>query len=113
MQARLQLNIMLVVGVEYHYNGLKMNILQDLNIPGYKVLRWAMVVLVIAPLLISLLFSDSNALSLLLRIMVLLFDAICIYIIYWILRRGMLNKYYNIIIAISVLALGETLIAFV
>ncbi len=72
-----------------------------------------MIVLIIAPLTISFSFSESKELSLSLKIMVLLFDIICIYMIYWILKRGMLNKYYNVIIAISILAIGETIMAFV
>ena len=89
-----------------------MNILDDLKIPGSNFLRWAMIILIIAPLMISFCFSDSKILSLSLKIMVALLDVICLYIVFWILKRGEFHKYSKIIIAISVVALGETIIAF-
>lgn len=89
-----------------------MNILSDLNIPGYEVLKWLMIVLIFAPLAIVTLSSDSDVLSLILKILVLLFDSICVYIAFFIFKRKAFQRYFNVVLALAVMAIGETLIAF-
>lgn len=90
-----------------------MNIFSELKIPGYRFLKWAMTFLIIAPLVIVFSSSDSKILSLSLKIMVLLLDAICLYIILWIIKKKMLGRYFNIMLFLFVLAIGETMMAFI
>lgn len=89
-----------------------MDILKDIHIPGGRFLRWVLLILIASPLVISFSVSDDRALSLSLKIMTLLLDALCLYIIFWIAKSRLLRWYAQVIMALSAIAIGETLMAF-
>lgn len=89
-----------------------MGILKDIHIPGRRFLRWVLLILIATPLVISFSVSDVKALSLSLKIMALLLDALCLYIIFCIAKSRMLRRYAQVIMAISAIAVGVTLMAF-
>lgn len=89
-----------------------MDILKELRIPGYRILRWIFVILIFAPFVVSLVATDSVATSSALKVLVLLLDAVCAYILFWIVKRGMASRYRNVLLAIAVIAIGESIMAF-
>lgn len=88
------------------------NFFEDSKIPGGTFLKWVFIVLVVMPLLIAFVSNDSGTLNFFLKTLVIIFDIVCIYIIVWIIKIRSLNEYSKIAIATSVLAIGETLMAF-
>lgn len=88
------------------------NFFKDSGIPGGNVLKWIVVSLVVIPLMISFMSDDSHTLETFLKVLVVIFDAVCLYIVMWILRKKMLDRYKQVVLAIAVLAIGETMMAY-
>lgn len=75
-------------------------------------MKWILVSLVVIPLMISFMSDNSATLTTLLKILVVIFDAVCLYIVMWILRKKMFDRYKQNVLAIAVLAIGETMMAY-
>lgn len=88
------------------------NFFKDSGIPGGNILKWILVSLVVIPLMISFMSDNSATLTTLLKILVVIFDAVCLYIVMWILRKKMFDRYKQNVLAIAVLTIGETMMAY-
>ena len=88
------------------------NFLKDFKFPGSKYLPWILAILIFAPTIMIFSSGDSKVLNTILKILAVVFDAVCIYITYWIVKRGAFREYSQIVLVASVLAIGETIMAF-
>lgn len=87
--------------------------LSKLNIPGKKFLVGALYAIAIISPIISISLSDSDALRLASKILVIIFDLICLYLILFIVFKANTPENYKIIMILCLLAVVESLIVFV
>lgn len=85
---------------------------KDSNIPGGILLKWAIILLIIIPLVTVLVVDDSETLNKILKTLVIILDSVCLYMVIWILKKDLFSKYYQLVLAITVIAFGETMMAF-
>lgn len=85
---------------------------KDSNIPGGVFLKWIIISLIIIPLVTVLIVDDSETLNKILKTLVIILDSVCLYMVIWILAKDLFSKYYQLVLAITVIAIGETMMAF-
>lgn len=88
------------------------NFFKDSNIPGGAFLKWIIISLIIIPLVTVLVVDDSETLNKILKILVIILDSVCLYMVIWILAKDLFSKYYQLVLAITVIAIGETMMVF-